>query len=260
MSSSITNFAKKTAVPQHRRACRPESESDGRKLAIDRKPRTEKILTAGTAMKWKQHDGVSSPVNGQSPGLSPNAGNGAPDLRSGREKDRRIFDALWFPYVLCGIMLAVAVLLVLLMTTRMKNTAERGRVQRLETRLVQLQSEISRINSAVNKLAGLDNRVIDLSRSLAETRDKLGRLSAETARMRKNNAALRQQLKTWRNTRPPATAGNSSKTIYHRVRRGETLYAIGKRYGTTIKRLQQDNHLAPGDRLHVGQQLKIHLP
>jgi len=211
-------------------------------------------------MKWKQHDGVSSPVNGQSPGLSPNAGNDAPDLQSGRQRDRHIFDALWFPYILCGIMLAIVVLLVLLMSTRIKNTAARGRVERLETRLGQLQSELSRINSAVEKLAGLDNRVIGLSRSLAETRDKLGRLSAEAARMRKNNTALRQQLDTWRHTRPPAAAGRSSKTIYHRVRRGETLYAIGKRYGTTIKRLQQDNHLAPGDKLHVGQQLKIRLP
>lgn len=211
-------------------------------------------------MKWKQHEGLSPPEDGPGPVLSPNAASDAPALRKGPEKGRRISDAPWFPYLLGGIILAVVILLVLLITARTKSTAERGRVARLETRVGQLQAEISLMNSAVDKLAGLDSRLTDLNRSLAETRDKLGRLSAETARLRKSSAALRKQLNAWRHTRPPAAADNASKTIYHRVRRGETLYAIGKRYGTTIKRLRQDNHLAPGDKLHVGQQLKIRIP
>ncbi len=211
-------------------------------------------------MKWKQHDGSSSPLDQQSPVFSPHPGNGGSDLPAEPKEYNRLFDAVWFPYLLWGITLAMMILLVLMMMTRTKNAVDRARVEQLETRLEQLRSEISRISTTVDKLAGLDSRITGLSNSLAEAHDKLGRLSAETARIRKDSAVLREQLNTLRSAQPPATAGRSSKTIYHRVRRGETLYAISKRYGTTIKKLQKDNHLGARDKLHPGQVLKIRVP
>jgi hypothetical protein len=52
--------------------------------------------------------------------------------------------------------------------------------------------------------------------------------------------------------------GNSSsgKTIYYTVKQGDTLYAISKKYGTTVDKLKSWNKL-PSDRLQIGQKLKI---
>ena len=45
---------------------------------------------------------------------------------------------------------------------------------------------------------------------------------------------------------------------YHRVRRGETLYAIAFRYDTDYRGLAQRNHLRPPYSLRVGQVLNVH--
>jgi membrane-bound lytic murein transglycosylase D len=46
------------------------------------------------------------------------------------------------------------------------------------------------------------------------------------------------------------------RTFYHRVRRGETLYAIAKRYGVTANELREWNSLARSS-LRAGQQLRV---
>ncbi|SDT99665.1 N-acetylmuramoyl-L-alanine amidase [Verrucomicrobium sp. GAS474] len=43
----------------------------------------------------------------------------------------------------------------------------------------------------------------------------------------------------------------------HRVKKGETLYAIAKEYGTTPAALAAANHLPPGASLRVGQKLAV---
>lgn len=56
-----------------------------------------------------------------------------------------------------------------------------------------------------------------------------------------------------------AAAGNdvvAVNEITHRVNRGDTLWRIANRYGTSVKQLRQVNSQA-GDALHVGQVLKI---
>jgi membrane-bound lytic murein transglycosylase D len=43
----------------------------------------------------------------------------------------------------------------------------------------------------------------------------------------------------------------------HRVRRGDTLSGIAKRYGTSVTKLAQANGLKPGSRIRVGQTLRL---
>jgi lipoprotein NlpD len=52
-------------------------------------------------------------------------------------------------------------------------------------------------------------------------------------------------------------AGGCSHGIYHRVRRGETLYRIGKAYGVSVQRLARANRLPDPSRIEVGQRLFI---
>ena len=46
--------------------------------------------------------------------------------------------------------------------------------------------------------------------------------------------------------------------IVHRVQKGETLYAISKKYGVTVNEIQSWNHLPSPDKLSIGQSLKIY--
>jgi N-acetylmuramoyl-L-alanine amidase len=52
---------------------------------------------------------------------------------------------------------------------------------------------------------------------------------------------------------PPATGGS----VLHRVRAGETLWAISKKYNTTVASIRRSNGLSELDVLRVGQQLVI---
>lgn len=59
---------------------------------------------------------------------------------------------------------------------------------------------------------------------------------------------------------PEQKAGNNSgaatKPVYHKVKKGETLSKIARRYGTTVKKLQQLNGI-DGSKLNVGQRIKV---
>lgn len=46
------------------------------------------------------------------------------------------------------------------------------------------------------------------------------------------------------------------ESVLHRVKKGETLYAISKRYNTTVAKIKQDNNLISNN-LKIGQKLKI---
>jgi uncharacterized protein (TIGR00159 family) len=53
------------------------------------------------------------------------------------------------------------------------------------------------------------------------------------------------------------TDRKKTKTRFHRVRTGECLYTIARRYGLTVKQLRQFNNLTPGAIIYPGQ--KLHL-
>lgn len=55
---------------------------------------------------------------------------------------------------------------------------------------------------------------------------------------------------------PQPTPKPKAKTTTHKVRKGETLYAISRKYNVTVKQIKDANGLS-GDKLSIGQRLKI---
>ncbi len=219
-------------------------------------------------MKWKQENATPSAVEYRGPVFSPVSAGGEADRADAPAGDGRAF-GIWLPFILIGLALVVVIFLVVTLTGRREEAVDLARIERLEARMEQLQEDITRIDTALEKFAGIEAQVADLDRSQAETRDRLVRLATETARIRKSSAALRQQLrraaptaapKAMKQARTAKPTVKAPKTIYHRVRRGDTLYAIARRYGTSVKRLQQDNRLGPRDKLQPGQVLRIRVP
>ena len=58
-------------------------------------------------------------------------------------------------------------------------------------------------------------------------------------------------------TQPPPPSGQDGGVVWHTVQRGETLAAIGRRYGTTWQAISQANGLVNPNQIYVGQKLKI---
>ena len=50
---------------------------------------------------------------------------------------------------------------------------------------------------------------------------------------------------------------NSTDNDYHIVRKGDTLYAISKKYGISLKKILQINHIEENSILRIGQKIKL---
>lgn len=57
--------------------------------------------------------------------------------------------------------------------------------------------------------------------------------------------------------RPPSTASATSKRTYHKIRRGDTLYGISKRYGVSINQICRLNGMSRRTTLRIGRTLRI---
>jgi membrane-bound lytic murein transglycosylase D len=53
-------------------------------------------------------------------------------------------------------------------------------------------------------------------------------------------------------------AGGTKSIVYHKVKRGETLAAIARKYGASTAQLSKWNKMSARSRLRIGQKLKIH--
>ena len=85
--------------------------------------------------------------------------------------------------------------------------------------------------------------------------------------MRANNLRSRNRIRTGQRLKipvrgatvrasTPIATGSQPATLTHRVRRGDSLWKLASRYGTTVDRIKRDNGLR-SDRLHVGQRLRV---
>jgi YbbR domain-containing protein len=70
-------------------------------------------------------------------------------------------------------------------------------------------------------------------------------------------ALEQRQVQVTIRLRPEETPRAGTEVPTYRVREGDTLYEIGKRYGIPSERLRKLNSLKPGEYIHPGQELKI---
>ncbi len=145
-----------------------------------------------------------------------------------------------------------------------------ARVQEMEQSLRQAQDSLHRVRAPVPDME-LTARVARLERELAAARTE-GASSAADRALRIRLAALEKKLAGLekrpsrpRVSGPPRPAGhrtarpNPPTRIRHRVRRGDTLYAIARRYKVTISDIKQWNpKLKKRRHLWVGEKLIIY--
>jgi putative chitinase len=59
-------------------------------------------------------------------------------------------------------------------------------------------------------------------------------------------------------TTPVPTVSPPTNPIVYVVQRGDTLYSIARRYGTTVQAIAMTNNIVNPSRIYVGQRLVIH--
>ena len=58
-------------------------------------------------------------------------------------------------------------------------------------------------------------------------------------------------------TKPAKKKDNTPKPVYHKVKKGENLSKIAKRYGTTVSKIQKLNNNINGSRIQIGQRIRV---
>ena len=150
---------------------------------------------------------------------------------------------------LTGVILLIIALVVFFGGRGDKNAAKE--LDAVKSHLDGLKNDLARIGIAEQKISSSERQLMELNASVAS-------LQMKTESMKRNMEKLAQPALP--NPQSPLAAPrkkpNSVEKRSHEVRRGETLFSIAKKYGTTSTELRRLNHLTknsiqPGQRLIV---------
>lgn len=141
-----------------------------------------------------------------------------------------------------------------------------GQGSREQTQLKALEDRLDQVEKRMLKLEGLGERVVNLEKILKDkgTLEKqLARLEASLARrmdqVDKELIQMRKKVAAGgsKNVSTQPVAPQTKATTYHIVKKGDTLYSIGRRYGLSIDHLRKINKLDKNSVIYTGQKLAV---
>jgi len=119
------------------------------------------------------------------------------------------------------------------------------------------------------KVAALEQRVIELEKQFAELHGKPNALGTDsTPTLLQRLDALTQKIEAMEKQKQPIAGSKakpsalskpvaSAKKQYHKVRKGETLFQISKKYKISLEELRKLNNLSADKPLRIGQKLLV---
>ncbi len=160
---------------------------------------------------------------------------------------------------------AVVIILILLYIFLPTGNGTQGTAQ-----LKGLEARLDQVEKRMLNLEGVGERVLNLEKTLKDSgtlEKQLDRLEASIAKrldqVDKELLQLRKdmQAKRTKTTVAPTTNQQKSaappKATQHVVKKGDTLYSIGRTYGLTVDRLRTINKLDKNSVIFVGQKLTV---
>jgi len=139
------------------------------------------------------------------------------------------------PYVWIGVGLIGFVVLILVLFPRTGDYGLERKINSLDAKLMQIEGDLNRLVWIEARLDQMEEKLKEFE-VMMNTLEKFGKLSTQPA------------------AKSPETV---SKARYHRVRAGETLYGISRRYGTTVEELRRLNKLPKEATIYPDQKLLI---
>ena len=127
----------------------------------------------------------------------------------------------------------------------------------VERRMTHLEGLESRIAFLENQETGLQQLILDLDKSGRSLTEQVDEISKKLGVVEKAKPTAPARIKTT----APGTAAEKPVSAemkrYHKVRPGETLYRIARRYGISVSELCRLNNISPNQAIHPGQELLI---
>jgi LysM repeat protein len=160
----------------------------------------------------------------------------------------------------------VGVLLVIILFVLIFSGGKDGKA---DERLSALQARVDQIDKKLAGVAGFEERlaqaekqarlaqqsVAGADRQFSVLEGKIEDLSRKAQSPQKKESAPPAQAEPPKKEQEKPAAQTTEKT--HVVKAGETLYQIGKKYGTSVEELRRLNNLKPSQAIHPGQKLVV---
>ena len=172
------------------------------------------------------------------------------------------------PFIIGGVGLIALVLILVVYIAKPNKRFDQEDLHSLDARIQQLEKELAtvgvmeqtlqRIDKQGQKFELLENKLAGLQSTVSTQIDQiikeLGMLHQKINPKKDSNARASQ---TAVKKRSAASKKTAPKSKFHEVQAGDTLYGISRRYGLSIKDLQNYNNLAPNAAIYPGQKLKL---
>jgi len=161
-----------------------------------------------------------------------------------------------------GIGFLILIILLILLFSRIQSV-------RLESRIVALENRVNNAEETVNTEDSVDERVaqiLEKAQAVDQIRERLDQseeaLTSKMNQIVKEQDRLKQQIAEVRIQKltastPKTISPKTDGSRYHVVKRGETLYQIGRQYGLTVQKVRLLNKLDDGDAIYPGQRLLV---
>jgi LysM repeat protein len=119
---------------------------------------------------------------------------------------------------------------------------------------------LSKVVALEQRVAGLEKRIAELQGKASTPAPDAGLLQRMDSLTQKVEALEKQKQPVAEpKAKPPASSkpAASSEKKYHTVQKGDTLYAISKKYGISVGELRKLNNLSADQSLRSGQKLLV---
>lgn len=127
------------------------------------------------------------------------------------------------------------IILFIMLVLRTGNEGYDNQIKLIQARLKRLEDKIVKLEEVNERLAKIEQ----LGQEISMLKDRLNRLETSITH---NDAKVSKK---------------ATKTRYHQVLPGQTLWGTSRRYGLTVEELRKLNGLAPGAVIHPGQKLIV---
>jgi LysM repeat protein len=168
------------------------------------------------------------------------------------------------PIVIAGVVLLGSIVVVLMFLSGSPRSAEKDMLKNIEARLKATEEKLAklewidtglaRLDRKEKEMAAMSERMAQLEASMNKRVDQVSREVAKPAPAPQPAPAPKPEA-TVHKSEPAAKA--EAKPKVHVVQKGETLYAISRKYNVAADQLMKQNKLGPKDAIKPGQQLVI---
>ena len=170
---------------------------------------------------------------------------------------KKIFQKPELPYVKIGLVLVAGILLTVFLVSGSGSDVDRDRLLQLENRIQVLEQQLADVSRTAGEKSLPADQVTALGTRLDQLETtahaRMAQISGQVSAIDKQLAGLKKSL----TAKSQSTAAPVKKTPaaarLHKVAAGETLYAIARRYGKTVKQLRQMNGLSSSGKIYPGQ-------